>query len=416
MYLSRAALRERLIACTGVDTSIRPDKDDVRARHEAQRIGRSTRERHFAVNALHRCERFFASGDEVVPDALMVSLEVVAPRSLAADLFRLASLLWSVPVSRGVGRRQRFLVWDRTAGRLIGLFALGSPVFNLSPRDRWIGWKGEARLHRLGYVYDAFVLGAVPPYNQLLCGKLVAALTASAEVRHHLAATYDGEHPLVITVTSALGRSSLYNRLVLTPHVRFASIGWTAGLGHFHIPDELLSDLRAFLAAEGHPYARQHCFDGGGNWRMRLLRAAVDELGLQAPAVLQHGIRREVFAAELSTEAKPFLNHGGQIPVPQLSPAATIAQAACERWVIPRSRRRPDYVRWRREDTMRLFDEHLRVQEPIDGYLASKRSGIVSRRCGCSPRTSPTFTGAWARTRARVSGRRTRACSHRWRQ
>ena len=36
---------------------------------------------------------------------------------------------------------------------------------------------------RLRNVMDAFVLGAVPPYRELLCGKLVAMLAASDEVR-----------------------------------------------------------------------------------------------------------------------------------------------------------------------------------------------------------------------------------------
>ena len=35
----------------------------------------------------------------------------------------------------GFGRRLRFLVWDDSNGKLIGILAIGDPVFNLSVRD-----------------------------------------------------------------------------------------------------------------------------------------------------------------------------------------------------------------------------------------------------------------------------------------
>jgi len=38
-------------------------------------------------------------------------------------------------VSRGYGR-QRFLIWDQSNEKLIGLIALGDPVFNLRVRDQ----------------------------------------------------------------------------------------------------------------------------------------------------------------------------------------------------------------------------------------------------------------------------------------
>jgi hypothetical protein len=73
---------------------------------------------------------------------------------------------------------------------------------------------------------DAFVLGAVPPYSSLIGGKLIASLVASQEVGDAFDAKY-GTRPgvisqraknprlVLVTVTSALGRSSVYNRLRL---------------------------------------------------------------------------------------------------------------------------------------------------------------------------------------------------------
>ena len=67
-------------------------------------------------------------------------LERVSSETMESDLFRLASLTWSVPVSNGFGRRLRYLVWDDSNGKLIGLIAIGDPVYNLSVRDNVIGW------------------------------------------------------------------------------------------------------------------------------------------------------------------------------------------------------------------------------------------------------------------------------------
>lgn len=82
----------------------------------------------------------FATGRQLDPEAIDPELVEVTAGSLESRLFRFACLLWSVPVSQGFGRRLRFLVRDRQNGCLIGLFAIGDPVFNLSARDNWIGW------------------------------------------------------------------------------------------------------------------------------------------------------------------------------------------------------------------------------------------------------------------------------------
>jgi hypothetical protein len=76
-------------------------------------------------------------------------------------LFNYASLTWSVPVSKGFGRRTYFLVEDQQNGKLIGIFALGDPVYNLSVRDKEIGWTQEQKAKRLYNVFDAFVCGAI---------------------------------------------------------------------------------------------------------------------------------------------------------------------------------------------------------------------------------------------------------------
>src|SRR5262245_18143944 len=165
-----------------------------------------------------------ASGYEIEPSKVSPRLVEVLPDSEDELLFRYASLHWSIPTSSGYGRRLRFLVVDAHNAKLIGLFGLCDPVFSVAARDAWVGWDMKARKARLRNVMEAFILGAVPPYSMLLGGKLVAMLCASDEVRRAFHRKYGEGQSLIasssadgrlamIATTSALGRSSIYNRL-----------------------------------------------------------------------------------------------------------------------------------------------------------------------------------------------------------
>ena len=201
-------------------------KERIRNLHVAQRLDILERQRRFVEVHGSELANHFASGSQIDPESIDPTLVEVFPGSLESRLFRFASLLWSVPVSQGFGRRLRFLVKDRQNDCLIGLFALGDPVFNLSARDNWIGWTHEDRRDRLVHMMDAYVVGAVPPYSQLIGGKLVAALMGSKEVRRAYERKYLARQSVIrqrthrarlvlLTTTSALGRSSIYNRLTI---------------------------------------------------------------------------------------------------------------------------------------------------------------------------------------------------------
>ncbi len=341
------------------------DKDTIRANHAAQRQAMAAHELRVLAPRLPRLLSHFADGREVDPARIDPVLEVVHPEAETGVLFRLATLLWSVPVSRGFGRRLRFLVRDQHNGKLIGLFALGDPVFNLRDRDRWIGWSVREREQRLVHVMDAYVVGAVPPYAQLLGGKLVASLLGAAEVCAHFEAKYAGRvghiseqlKPatlVLITVTSALGRSSLYNRLRLEGLVELVPIGRTQGWGHFQISGELFEQMRQLLALHDHPYAAGHRFGLGPNWRMRVIREALHLAGLDQN-LLRHGIPREVFAMPLYANWRAYLVGQADTCDGTRPTASEIALAARERWIVPRSTRRGDYRHWSREDTERLL-------------------------------------------------------------
>src|SRR6266404_2918227 len=114
-------------------------KRRFRALHRLQREDRLRQDGQFVQSEWRKLRKHFANGADVTPDKISPRLELVTSGTWQSRLFRLASLTWSVPVSQGYGRRMRFLVWDRSNGKLIGVLALGDPVFNLRARDDEIG-------------------------------------------------------------------------------------------------------------------------------------------------------------------------------------------------------------------------------------------------------------------------------------
>jgi hypothetical protein len=334
-------------------------KAKIRQLHSAHRQEVLVRNRAFLEERGHQLVKHFADGHEIDPERIDPELVEITAGTADADLFRFATLLWSVPVSQGFGRRMRFLVRDRQNNRLIGLFALGDPVFNLSARDTWVGWTHADRSQRLVHVMDAYVVGSVPPYSRMIGGKLVAALLASREVRDVYNRKYVGRESVIaerenrarlvlLTTTSALGRSSLYNRLSVPDGPRFIRIGETKGYGHFHLSGDVFETFRAYLEAAGHPYASGHRFGMGPNWKIRVARAALEALGIEGNAVLKHGVRREVYAVPLADNFREILM-GKHVRV--RSSALTVDELAdyCRRrWITPRAHRDKSYRHFRR--------------------------------------------------------------------
>jgi hypothetical protein len=157
-------------------------KEVIRTIHSIQRDDRLALNDKFISEHFPKLIKHFASGKDINASQVSPVLQRISSDTWESDLFRLAALTWSVPVSNGFGRCLRYLVWDNHNNKLIGIIAIGDPVFNLSVRDSLIDWDARARGERLVNVMDACVLGALPPYNSLLGGKMVACLLRSRDV------------------------------------------------------------------------------------------------------------------------------------------------------------------------------------------------------------------------------------------
>jgi hypothetical protein len=343
------------------------EKPTIRTLHAQQRAERLGESEKFLARALPKALPCFANGSEIDPVKIQLRLIRVRKATAESDLFRVASLTWSVPVSVGYGRRLRYLVWDDYHQRLVGLIALGDPVFNLSVRDNLIGWDAATRGKRLVRMLDAYVLGAVPPYNMLLCGKAIACLIRSSEVFEDFRKTYGGTvgiiskkqkraNLLAVTTTSSMGRSSVYNRLTLGGQKYFQPIGYTVGWGHFHITDKVFAAIRRYLRLKRDPYANNHKFGQGPNWRLRTIRRGLDVLNI-GQSVLRHGIQREVFICPFGANALDILKSGkGKLDTSTLLTVREISDLARDRWIVPRAARRPEYKAWDRRSIPDLIN------------------------------------------------------------
>lgn len=365
--VDRDALRNKLLAHFN-ELRIHPwqkndlvTKDSIRFAHAKQRAELTTAVLK-SVGNIEKLVDYFADGKDVQPSKIRPQLIPVQSGKLTGKLFRFASLTWAIPVSPGFGRRLRYLVLDDSNKKLIGLIALGDPVFNLTARDEWIDWSSEERMARLSNVMDAYVLGAVPPYNRILGGKLIGSLLPSTRIYNDFRSKYGQSTGIIsgeakrsrlalITVTSALGRSSVYNRLVLRDPatrsfghnpVEFVRLGYSKGWGHFHVSDALFFDLRKILTEDNHQYVSDYRFGDGPNWKIRVIRAGFKTLGLDQH-LLKHGLKREVFGVPIVSNWRKVLSGRSQRPTAPKMSVTRLAELAKDRWVIPRSERMSDF-------------------------------------------------------------------------
>ncbi|MFB3894650.1 MAG: Druantia anti-phage system protein DruA [Phycisphaerae bacterium] len=328
-------------------------KDAIRALHTIAMQHKLEAARPRLSRYEDRLLRFIANGEEVDPLCVSPRLVQVQAGTENELLFRWATLHWSIPVSSGYGRRLRFLVFDENNGKLIGLFGLCDPVYSMSDRDQWIGWDAEAKKRNLYHVMEAFVLGAVPPYSQLLCGKLVALLMLSNEVRDAFRRRYASVPSVIsgrvrppylalITTTSALGRSSIYNRIRMSGVTYWRSVGYTQGSGEFHFSNGIYADIRAYAERYCEPTSKQATWGDGFRNKREIVKKCLTKFGLST-ALIYHGVKREIFAACLGKNTQRFLC--GQITRPGLHdwPADQLAAAFIDRWLLPRAVRMPDY-------------------------------------------------------------------------
>lgn len=214
---------------------------------------------------------------------------------------------------------------------------------------------------------DLIVCGAIPPYGNLLGGKLVAMLMASPQVVRDYIVRYS-DQPSEITSRLAgravvrnadlvfLGTTSLYHvgssqyeRIKIpTPQggaTSYERLGHTEGYGSTALSGETAALLRAIVVrAEGMRRVNNR-FGEGVSPRMRQIRDGLDALGMPPDVILRHSCPRIIYGVQLASNALQFLRGESSEPHYYFDPTdpgqgtTDIANFWLHRWMHPRSRR-----------------------------------------------------------------------------
>jgi hypothetical protein len=365
----RALRREILAAWSSCREAIAlEDKDAIRDMHlQAKRDDREVDYKGL-LSDLRKLKRYFPSGAAIEPNHIDPVLVPVAKRSLEERLFRVVRGFWSMPYSKGYGRRLRFIVMDRRHQAVMGIIGLQSPSADLACRDDFFDIPRDKKLAAVNNTLDAYTLGATPAYAPLLTGKLVAGLLHAPQIRQEYWRTYGGRlttqrheripQPLLaVTTASAFGRSSIYNRLRMGDRVLAKPLGYTKGFGTFHL-EAVYPKLIQWLRQTNRCVPAG--FGNGPKVRWQNIMRALIDLQINRDC-LEHGLRREVFLFEFASNIREVCLEGA---VPDMYDFDTDAWADHwkERWCLPRVRRNPD---WYETDSYGALERALRMPYAI---------------------------------------------------
>lgn len=302
---------------------------------------------------------FFADGDEVDPSRIEPVL-IQVEKDWHYELFRIARLTWSLPYSKGFGRRLAYLIMDRSNDRLIGILRLQSPPLSFPARDRLFSYPAGRKTELVNQTMDIETLGAIPPYSRLLGAKLVAMAATSNEVRETYQQKYGGRETIMegrvlpaelvaFTTTSAFGRSSIYNRLRYDHQPIACSIGYTEGYGSFHLL-RLYPLFRDFLESEG--ISTRGGYGTGPRIKWQTMVRALSRLGFPSD-VLKHGVQREAYLFPLASNLKDYMEGRAKKPKYPDRPFTDLADSWRGRWLIKRAERVNGWQDWKRDHIAR---------------------------------------------------------------
>lgn len=316
---------------------------------------------YFDVAKLYSCD-----GKDINPKEIELELREVKSGSFEEILFRWWNFIWwSIPYQRSYGRQMRFLLWDKTHDSPFGLICLQSPVLKMSVRDNALGLPKDELDIWVNRSMNAQRVGALPPYNELLGGKMVALALTSNEIREAYRRKYKNYISIIkerklkpdllfITTTSAFGKSSLYNRLKYNGKIVAECLGYTQGSGSFHIPEDLYEELLKFLSDKGIVVARG--YGHGPSRKLRLISLGLHYLGL--PSFEYHGIKREFYLFPLVRNLKEVIQNGKK-PIGFDRPFDKLADYWKERWAIPRAARIPTWKNFKNENFFKKVERKL---------------------------------------------------------
>lgn len=253
------------------------------------------------------------------------------------------------------------------------------------------------------HVMELITCGAVPPYREVLGGKLAALLMLSRTVAEDYERKYTGQVSLIasglaarpvvrpaclawLTTSSlyAIG-SSQYNRLKLSMAsgvLSYERIGVTRSFGTVHFASDTIAALNeSARLADANRRRVNNLFGEGTSPKMRLVRAGLETLGLDSDVFLRHHSPRLLYGANLCSNLPDLLIGLSEAPqyVLPAGPASTaiLIDHWRERWLARRLQRGDICARVAEH----RVDDFLLGRDPAvrDGSFDGRRAGAHDR-------------------------------------
>ncbi len=367
MIIDKNKLREKLIKALeeqGFSQSF-DDKETYKKVQQKARIEQIKLHSKVLKENIKKVKRYMRDGSEIRVEDIDLELREVRPNSLEETIYRWWNLIWwSIPYQPAYGRQMRFVLWDKTHDAPFGLICLQSPVLRMAVRDEYLDIPKEELDYWINKSMNAHRVGALPPYNDLIGGKMVALALVSNEIREAYKRKYKNYKTLLkqreiesdllfITTTSAFGKSSIYNRLKYNDEVVAISLGYTKGYGTFHIPEAIYKEMIELLKEEG--FNTDRCYGNGPSRKLRLIRLALKTLGF-SNSYTNHGIKREFYLFPLVKNLKEVI-HNQESPIWYDRPLQELFEYWKRRWGIPRASRTDKWKAFKKEEFFQKIEK-----------------------------------------------------------
>ena len=259
--------------------------------------------KNFILQQSKLVRKYAVNGTGINPSKISLEIRQVISGTEDELLFRWWNLTWwSMPYQRPYGRQMRFIIWDTFHQAPFGIISLQSPILRQAVRDKYLKIPKADLDYWVNRSMYAQRVGALPPYNELLGGKMVALSLVCNEIKDAYRLKYKDcktimksrhieSDLLFITTTSAFGKSSLYNRLKIKNDSIAQKLGSTEGYGSFQITENLYKRILAYLENKGENIVRG--YGGGPSKKLKLIQLACRNLDIIDYSY--HGIKREYY-------------------------------------------------------------------------------------------------------------------------
>ena len=176
---------------------------------------------------------------------------------------------------------------------------------------------------------DIIVCGSIPPYNELLGGKLISILSCSPAVISDYTHKYEkqiseiasrmkGQRVIRDSRLAYLGTTSLYavgssqyNRIKApiseNSYLEFRKMGITEGFGTVFFSKETTSLFSKLLELQDGGKKISHVFGEGTSPRFRMISRGLSGIGIKAEAFLKHYSPRIVYSINLANNTNEYL-------------------------------------------------------------------------------------------------------------